>query len=221
LNLLTEVLKVQDNSVNPLFVALFGSLGVWPLIYAALLLPLKPRDQELSPLPFVLASAAFGMVAVTPYLALTRYDQKGELEGDDEGVSKLVAGKTTGVTLLLSTIGLALFGLGVFAPNDINGGSDYPIDVIFYTYLKNYKPLFDSIKLPHVSTLDFFALWLLSATPLLEDMKRRGWYRGDALDNGLFASLMLAPVLGACTWLAIRPPLQPVAAAVTDKEKEA
>ncbi len=66
-------------------------------------------------------------------------------------------------------------------------------------------------------TIDFFALWALSATPLLEDMKRRGWYKSDsALDQGLYASLMLTPVLGACTWLAIRPPLQSAAAAAAD-----
>eukprot|EP00961_Rhodomonas_salina_P139171 1872793-Rhodomonas_salina.1 len=58
LELLKETIKVTDNSVNPIFVALFGSLGVWPAVFSALLLPLKPKDQTLSPTPFLLGSFA-------------------------------------------------------------------------------------------------------------------------------------------------------------------
>ena len=45
----------------------------------------------------------------------------------------------------------------------------------------------------------------------LDGLRRRGWYRDGPLDIALFASFMLAPLLGACAWLAVRPPLPAVA----------
>ena len=44
-----------------------------------------------------------------------------------------------------------------------------------------------------------------SSKPLFEDMKRRGWMKGDASDWGLYLTFMLTPLIGACTWLAVRP----------------
>ena len=190
---------------NPIFASLFILLGVWPAVYAALLLPLKPVAQKLPAWPFVAASFGLGAFALTPYLALTSYTQ-GQTESDS-GAARFFGSTGMGIYLLLNTAALLLFALGVFAPNDINGGSDYPIDVIFYTYLRNFGELFASFKLVNVPSCDFLALWALSSKPLLEDMRRRGWYRGGAFDTALFASLMLAPLVGACTWLVVRPPL--------------
>ena len=50
-----------------------------------------------------------------------------------------------GIFLAVSTLLLVAFGVGLFAPNDLNGGSDYPVDVIFYTYLKNYPVLYPAL----------------------------------------------------------------------------
>jgi hypothetical protein len=172
-------------------------------------LPLKPTEQKLPAWPFVAASFGLGAFGLTPYLALTSYEQ-GPTEADSAG-ARLFGSTATGVALLTSTVALLLFALGVFAPNDLNGGSDYPVDVIFYTYLRNFGDLFASFKLVHVPSCDFLALWVLSSKPLLEDMRRRGWYRDGPLDIALFASFMLAPLLGACAWLAVRPPLPAVA----------
>lgn len=180
-------------------------LGIWPAVFAALLLPLKPKSQQLPAWPFVGASFALGAFGLTPYLALTSY--AAEPTDADSGGARFFGSTGMGIFLLASTTALMLFALGVFAPNDLNGGSDYPVDVIFYTYLRNYADLFATLKLVHVPTCDFAALWTLSSIPLLEDMRRRGWYRGGAFDTALFASFMLAPLIGACTWLAVRPPL--------------
>ena len=112
---------------NPIFAALFMMLGIWPAVMAALLLPLKPKAQSLPPLPFVGASFALGAFGLTPYLALTSYTEKGAIEADSTGASKLFGSNGTGVALLASAVLLVAFALGVFAPNDLNGGSDYPV----------------------------------------------------------------------------------------------
>jgi hypothetical protein len=174
-------------------------------VFAGLLLPLKPAAQTLPAWPFVTASFGLGAFGLTPYLALTSY-APGPTDAESGG-ARFFGSPAMGAALLATTVGLLLFALGLFAPNDLNGGSDYPVDVIFYTYLKNFLELFRQYKLVHVPSCDFLALWALSSTPLLEDMRRRGWFRGGPLDTALYASFMLAPLLGACAWLAVRPPL--------------
>jgi len=54
---------------------------------------------------------------------------------------------------------------------------------------------------------------MLSSKPLYEDMKRRGWMKGEIADWGLFLSFMLTPLIGVCTWLAVRPELKPAVVA--------
>jgi hypothetical protein len=193
------------DGVNPIFASLFMLLGVWPAVFAGLLFPLKPTSQTLPTWPFITASFGLGAFGLTPYLALTSY-APGPTDSES-GAARFFGSTAMGALLLTSTVGLLLFALGVFAPNDLNGGSDYPVDVIFYTYSKNFLELFRQYKLVHLPSCDFLALWALSATPLLEDMRRRGWYRGGAFDTALYASFMLAPLVGACAWLAVRPPL--------------
>lgn len=48
-----------DGSVNPIFVAIFNYLGVYPAIFAALLLP-GAKPQKVPALPFVFSSFALG-----------------------------------------------------------------------------------------------------------------------------------------------------------------
>jgi hypothetical protein len=199
------------DGANPIFASLFILLGVWPAVYAGLLVPLKPTAQTLPAWPFITASFGLGAFGLTPYLALTSY-APGPTESES-GAARFFGSTAMGVFLLVNTIALMLFALGVFAPNDLNGGSDYPVDVIFYTYFKNFGELFSTYKLVHLPSCDFVALWALSSKPLLEDMRRRGWFRGGAFDVALFASFMLAPLVGACAWLAVRPPLPSATAA--------
>lgn len=211
------------DGANPIFASLFILLGVWPAVYAALLLPLKPITQKLPAWPFVAASFGLGAFGLTPYLALTSY-APGPTESES-GAARFFGSAGMGIFLLANTVALLLFALGVFAPNDLNGGSDYPVDVIFYTYLRQFGELFSSLKLVNVPSCDFLALWALSSKPLLEDMRRRGWYRGGAFDLALFVSFMLAPLVGACAWLAVRPPLPSVSptspeTAVVDKQPD-
>jgi len=205
------------------------------------------------------------MGGITPYLALTSYDSKADLQ-PLEGWESTVSGRACGIFLLASTFGALLYALGIFAPNTLNGGSDFTFDVIFSFQLDRVRPRnpcprfnetlalgshlgvpqydfasdscpcsakaaakylcstllyltchcacpqlvkqFSQYPLVNIPTVDFFALWLLSSKPLYEDMKRRGWLN-DGSDTALFFTFMAAPLLGATTWLAVRPPIPP------------
>eukprot|EP00960_Hanusia_phi_P038967 753676-Hanusia_phi.AAC.20 len=73
--LLADILDPSKlSTVNPIFFAIFNLLGVWPAVMASLLFPLKPKSQNLPASPFVFGSFALGAFALTPYLALTDYD---------------------------------------------------------------------------------------------------------------------------------------------------
>ena len=158
--LLPELFKLPgENTVNPVFLAIFGMLGVWPAVMAALLIPLQPQAQSLKAWPFVTASFGLGAFGLTPYLALTSYDAKAPTESS--AVSSFVGSRAFGIFQLVSTLLAYSYAAGLFAPNDLNGGSDYPVDVIFSYFFKLFLADFNAIKLVNIPSCDFVALWLL------------------------------------------------------------
>jgi hypothetical protein len=59
----------QTPKVNAVFAAVFNAMGLYPLIYAALLIP-AARSDRLPAWPFVTASVFLGAYALLPYMAL-------------------------------------------------------------------------------------------------------------------------------------------------------
>ena len=59
----------QWEGLNPLVIGLFNVMGVWPLIYAALILP-TAKQYSLPAWPFVAGSFFLGAFALLPYLIL-------------------------------------------------------------------------------------------------------------------------------------------------------
>ncbi|KAJ1494532.1 hypothetical protein T484DRAFT_1877447 [Baffinella frigidus] len=234
----------QESPANPILVAIWTAFPLWPAALAGLICPLKPKNQALPDTPFVAASFIIGTAAIAPYLALNSYAE-GETDSDST-LAKTFGGKPAAIVMLVSALAFLAFGVGVFAPNDINGGSDYPIDVIFFTYLKGFWSLLQTQKVASAPTLDCVFLWLLSAKPLLEDMKRRKWFSGDAADwalilgvdfvlrstegavtsfiaaflvgMALFSSFMAAPLVGMCFWLCVRPELPAISPPAPEPE---
>lgn len=70
-DLIQRLIRFDVAGVNPLIVALFNLMGVWPGIYAAVLLT-DGRGQKIPAWPFVAGAFALGAFALLPYLALRR-----------------------------------------------------------------------------------------------------------------------------------------------------
>jgi len=93
---------------DPLITAAFQLMGIWPMLYARVLLR-GVGEQRISPWPFVLASFAVGAFALLPALALRRY---GAPTTDDPRwlrrftESALVGGALSGAAFLLLGWGL-------------------------------------------------------------------------------------------------------------------
>ena len=177
-----------DPSCPPLFTVLFNYMGIWPAAYAAVLLPGADAQKPAPAAPFVLGSIAFGMFALSPYLALRRYAPGPGIARGGGAVDKFLESRVVAGFLLGGALGLAAFGATA------NGG-----DV--GASLAEFKALFDSQLFVHVTTLDFCSLWLLFYGPLVEDMRRRGM---DTSAAPLFAAV---PIFGAATYLLVRDPL--------------
>lgn len=58
-------LEVDDVRINPIFTQIFFAMGVWPVIYSALLVPGQFRRQPPPAWPFCLLSFSFGENGLT------------------------------------------------------------------------------------------------------------------------------------------------------------
>ncbi|MDB9446053.1 DUF2834 domain-containing protein [Anabaena sp. CS-542/02] len=169
--------KWQD--INPLVIALFNLMGIWPVIYSAVLLS-DGTAQKIRPWPFAVASFAVGAFAVLPYLALRSPNQV--FSGRKTLLLKLLDSPVTGVILTIVVVILLAYG--------------YTGDVA------NFIQHFQSSRFIHVMSLDFCLLCLLFPTLLGDDMARRG-----VKNQGFFWLIALIPLLGPLIYLSVRPPL--------------
>jgi hypothetical protein len=166
--------------INPAVVALFNAMGLWPLVYAAIAL-VDGHGQRWWAWPFVAASFAVGAFALLPYLAL-RQPNPG-FSGTQSALVRLLESRWLGALLAAGAIALACFAL-------LKG--DWP----------DFWRQWQTSRFIHVMALDFSALWLLFPVLLKDDMARRG------LEDAWVVPAMLAlPLMGACLYLALRPPL--------------
>jgi hypothetical protein len=61
--------------INPLIIALFNIMGIWPMIYGALMF-IDGRQQKIPAWLFATASFGVGAFALLPYLALRQPNQE-------------------------------------------------------------------------------------------------------------------------------------------------
>lgn len=165
--------------INPLIIALFNLMGVFPIIYSGLLF-IDGRVQKLPAWLFATTSFGVGAFALLPYLALR--EANPTFVGKKDWFLKLLDSRITGVLVLLGTI--ALVGFGVAQGN-----------------WQDFAQQWQTNRFIHVMSLDFCLLCLLFPTLLGDDMARRG-----LKDDRIFW-LSLIPLLGAAFYLALRPPI--------------
>lgn len=180
LQLIQHLVTGQIQGINPLIVALFNILGIFPVIYACVLL-IDGRMQKIRAYPFVLGSFATGAFAVLPYLALR--EPNGEFKGQKTWLLQVLDSRWVGGGVTIAAILLLFFG---FTQGD---WADFVLQ-------------WQTSRFIHVMSLDFCLLCLLFPFILKDDMARRGWN-----NLSLFWAVSLVPFLGAAIYLLMRPAL--------------
>ncbi|MEC4990289.1 MAG: DUF2834 domain-containing protein [Oscillatoria sp. PMC 1068.18] len=166
--------------INPAIVALFYLMGVFPAIYACILF-IDGRGQKIWAWIFILFSFGVGAFAILPYLALRENNPK--FPGNKDWLIKLQDSRWYGIFLAIATITLLAFGI-------IKG--DWT----------DFVQQWQTSRFIHVMSLDFCLLSLLFPALVGDDIKRR------ETENNLFLSIVaIAPLLGAITYLSLRPSL--------------
>jgi hypothetical protein len=167
-------------NINPLIIALFNLMGVWPLIYTSLLI-IDGRDQKIIAWPFAFASFAVGAFAILPYLTLRQ--PNSIFTGQKNILIKVLDSRWLGIIALITAAILIAYGL-------INGN------------WADFLDQWHTSRFIHVMSLDFCLLTLLCPILLKDDLTRRG------LKNPwLLPVISLLPLVGAAIYVIIRPPL--------------
>lgn len=179
--LLKSLITGQIQGINPLIVALFNIMGIWPLIYSCLMV-LDGRMQKIWAWPFLLASFAVGAFAIIPYLALR--EPNASFTGAKNLPLKALDSRWSGGAIALGVTLLAFYGItqGNWAD--------------FIAQLQTSRFI-------NVMSLDFCLFWLLFPTLLGDDMARRGMK-----NSGVFWFASLVPLIGAAWYLVVRSPIQ-------------
>ncbi|TFI55462.1 DUF2834 domain-containing protein [Mastigocladus laminosus UU774] len=170
--------------INPLVVALFNLMGIWPLVYSAVLF-VDGKGQKIPAWPFAAASFGVGAFALLPYLALR--EPNTQFSGEKNILIKFLDSRWTGIIL---TIGAAiLVGYGI-------GQGDW----------SDFVHQWQTSRFINVMICDFCLLCVLFPTLLRDDMtRRRGWK-----SSGIFWLFALIPLFGSLLYLCIRPSLPEV-----------
>jgi hypothetical protein len=183
----------QWQGINPLVIALFNLMGIWPMIYSAVLFT-DGRGQKIAAWPFAVASFAVGAFALLPYLALR--EPNPQFTGKKNALIKLLDSRMTGVVLTLAAAILVTYGLR---------SGDWV----------NFVQQWQTSRFIHVMSLDFCLLSLLFPTLLKDDMAHRGWQ-----NQQLFWFFAMIPLFGSLVYLCVRPPLPETSVDVVSVIKE-
>ncbi|MCC3421281.1 MAG: DUF2834 domain-containing protein [Microcoleus sp. PH2017_07_MST_O_A] len=180
ITLITNLSTGKIAGINPLIVALFNIMGVWPLIYSCVLFA-DGRGQKIRAWIFATLSFGVGAFALLPYLALR--EPNPEFSGTKNIFLKILDSRFTGIVLTLGAAALVAFGLTKGDWSDFVGQ-------------------WQTSRFIHVMSLDFCLLSLLFPALLTDDMARRG-----VLNSTAFWAVTLVPLFGPLAYLCTRPPL--------------
>jgi len=178
--LITNLSTGKIAGINPLIVALFNIMGVWPLIYSCVLFA-DGRGQKIRAWIFATLSFGVGAFALLPYLALR--EPNPEFSGTKNVFLKILDSRFTGILLTLGAAALVAFGLTK------GDWSDFIVQ-------------WQTSRFIHVMSLDFCMLSLVFPALLADDMARRGMKNSTA-----FWAVTLVPLFGPLAYLCTRPPL--------------
>lgn len=159
---------------DPLPTALFNLMGVWPLVYGAVLL--RDPPQRVPAWPFFVLSFAIGAFALLPYLAFRRWGAPAR--SNPGWVRRALTGRGLALVLALAAAGLTWWGLA-------------------FGSLDAFAEHWQSSPLTTAMTVDFAVLTLGFWPVLVDDVRRHG---GPAWA----AAVGAVPIVGPPLWLLAR-----------------
>jgi len=182
----------QWGELNPVIVALFNLMGVWPMIYGAVALVdghCQPSQADegsetdsssrLKAWPFVVGSFGLGAFTLLPYLALRA--PAPEFKGKPSVFLKIFTSRLFSLFLL----GNAITWIGyAIAQGD----------------WANFATQWQNSRFIHVMSLDFCLLTLLFPVLAQDDAKRQGF----SSPYWTWATAAV-PIIGAAIYLCLRP----------------
>ncbi|WIA28357.1 hypothetical protein OEZ86_010904 [Tetradesmus obliquus] len=185
-------LKAEDPFVvNEVFTSVWNFMGLYPLLYAAMLIP-GARSNKLPAWPFVCASVFLGAYALIPYMALwepkSPQQQLPPPEEELGGGSKFFmrAAETPWLGAALAA------GSAYWLYNAVTAGGDAWL---------GYLQFFDESRLCHATSVDFMLCTLLMPFWMSNDAQGRNWDKRGSL----VPLLSLLPLLGPSLYLVLRP----------------
>jgi hypothetical protein len=167
----------QWTGINPIVIALFNLMGIWPMAYGAVML--FEQSEKFRPGWFCGASFGVGAFAILPYLALRKPRTESALP--TKPLLKMLDSRWLAIALIVGSLFLLTYG--------ITQGD-------WGAFVQQWR----SERFIHVMSLDFIMLWLLFAVLAKDDAQRRG-------ANGNLLAVCLVPLLGALVYLLLRPQL--------------
>jgi hypothetical protein len=167
----------QWTGINPIVIALFNLMGIWPMAYGAVML--FEQSEKFRPGWFCGASFGVGAFAILPYLALRK--PRAESALPTKPLLKMLDSRWLAIALIVGSLFLLTYG--------ITQGD-------WGAFVQQWR----SERFIHVMSLDFVMLWLLFAVLAKDDAQRRG-----AKDSLLLVCVV--PLLGALAYLLLRPQL--------------
>ncbi|MDY6937811.1 MAG: DUF2834 domain-containing protein [Cyanobacteriota bacterium] len=168
------------DGINPLVIALFNLMGIWPAVYGCLLFA-DGRGQKIGAWPFVLGSFGLGAFALLPYLALRQPNR--EFVGEKNLSIRVWDSRILAIVLTVAAAVLIVYGLRE------GNWADFVVQ-------------WQSRRFIHVMSLDFCLLSVLFPTLLGDDMAKRGMSGSIA-----WWVISVVPLLGPLAYLCVRSPL--------------
>ena len=176
-DLIVDLSTGQWQGINPIIIAIFCIMGIFPVVYAAFIL--FDRQQPISPYPFCAVSFGVGAFALLPYFAIRQPDTSWD--GQKNWLLKILDSRLTAIISSISLVGFLGWGL------TRGNWSDFVTQ-------------WQTSQFIHVMSIDFCVLCLLSPFILGNDIERRGV-------EGWLKSAALLPLFGALLYWCFRPQL--------------
>ena len=180
LDLIINMSILKWEGINPIIIAIFFIMGIFPLVYGAFIL--FDRQDKISPYPFFATSFGLGAFTLLPYFALRQPDTTRQKE--NSLLLKFIDSRLLAIVSLVSMVAFVVWGI-------VKGDWSDFINQWHHS------------QFVHIMTIDFCLLSLLIPAAILkDDMKRRG-----IENNKLLWLVALIPIFGSSIYWCLRPQL--------------